>query len=310
MAKSGFGEIKSASDTARQTFVYKYITSEPSFWKSRAVGKREKPLSHTQAAAVLISQDEIESGYQRVKEGVFPVFLGVRERWFNKKLHFYVKKCGYQQIVNLGAGYDIRALKKNRANQQGKKHSAIYEKVKFWEIDHAVVLDEKEKLYKAKGLDPNATYIKMDYAKSDFVTVLKESGIDINAPTLFIWEGNVCYLEPNERDYVINQIKMHFANFVILMDYNNKAWLLYQRPGLFKQSIDNIEKYAEQKGLVVLENTVRHDLEESYELGERPDMINMNYFVCALSKSEKPIVSLPATEETNEIKPQASCQMC
>lgn len=93
-------------------------------------------------------------------------------------------KLGMEQIVNIGAGYDDRALRFRHAN------------VRFFEVDLPHVVDDKARrleLIDDGRLAP--TLIPADLSITEIAGPLIAAGFNMDKPTLFICEHVVLFLE-------------------------------------------------------------------------------------------------------------------
>lgn len=63
--------------------------------------------------------------------------------------------------------------------------------------------------------DTNARYIKINYTQPNFAEVLKQNKLDFEAPTHFIWEGNIMYLDAEQAENIIVLIK-NFSKQVLM----------------------------------------------------------------------------------------------
>lgn len=91
---------------------------------------------------------------------------------------------GTRQIVILGAGYDDRAL---RFRSPG---------VHFIEIDHPATQNDKARRLQAiTETDAQPTLAPADFGHDDVNAVLERAGHDSDAPTLFVGEGLLAYLD-------------------------------------------------------------------------------------------------------------------
>ena len=88
---------------------------------------------------------------------------------------------GIRQIVILGSGFDMRPL--------------VFETegVRFCDVDQPAVLAFKGKVLESHGVTP-CVGIPCNYLEVDLPAKLEEAGLDLDAPILFIWEGNTMYL--------------------------------------------------------------------------------------------------------------------
>ncbi len=288
---------KQVSDTALPVLACKAATSDPEYWLTEEkCGTREKPLSSIKKyAQFFLSKDQIEAAAKHPNVKNMKT-VSVRERWINKLFHQYVKTHGYKQIIILGAGYDIRPLKKSLHERRVKeKPNPLYAGVKFWEIDRAEILDNKKKCLEEHNLNENATYIKADYTNPDFIRQLLESGLNPQEPIFVIFEGNLMYLENEKQaENVFNLLKFTFKNFVIAFDYfpqsvvdmisarakSNPA----SNESLWKTGINNLQDFASKCGLTVIDNQSIGKLSKDLGVDANPSPGANSYSVCALRK--------------------------
>jgi methyltransferase (TIGR00027 family) len=91
---------------------------------------------------------------------------------------------GLRQVVICGAGYDDRAL---RFRTPG---------VRFFELDHPDT--QQDKASRLKALDVGASTVTLaaaDFRTDDVAMVLARAGHDASAPSLFVCEGLIVYLD-------------------------------------------------------------------------------------------------------------------
>jgi len=92
--------------------------------------------------------------------------------------------AGLGQVVICGAGYDDRAL---RFRTTG---------VRFFELDHPATQDDKARLLADLGAaEPGVTLAAIDFRSGDVRSVLARAGHDAGAPSLFVCEGLLVYLD-------------------------------------------------------------------------------------------------------------------
>jgi methyltransferase (TIGR00027 family) len=144
----------------------------------------------------------------------------VRHEYMNQVLE-QAYKDGFLQVVSMGSG-----LSETRPAEN------LHPQIKFFEIDFEKVLNYKAHVFAKNDIKQHATYLGLDYTKEDFMTRLIKEGLDPSKPTLFIWEGNVSYLEKYDVEKVLKTIFTSFSAEVrVTFDYLTQAF------------IDNIKKY-------------------------------------------------------------------
>ncbi len=113
---------------------------------------------------------------------------------------------GMKQIVSLGAGFDMRA------------HIYQTEGVRFCDVDQPAVLQFKNKVLEAGGVTPCAG-IDCNYLEVDLPSELKKAGFDLEAPILFIWEGNTMYLPVDLIHDFLARMRAQVPRMTIAFDY-------------------------------------------------------------------------------------------
>lgn len=281
------------ADTALPALRFKYWGSQPSFWQLTKAGKRETPLFNNECMGIFLSAEQKTPRYDMKHS----ITMAARERWINKIFHRCIKQQGYKQVISLGSGFDSRPLKKSAYFQKGKKHADIYAKVKFWEIDDKSLLKAKEKLISQNKLDKNAEYLAADYTKDDFIKMLSDTHFDPRLPTLIIWEGNLTYLEKEKINEVIDKLHDYLNDFLIIFDYLTESVVTKfcdnscdSSLKLYKSGIADIELFAKNNNLTILNNQSLDEVLDGYNLNKFNDLMHTNYFICSATK-RKPVSS-------------------
>jgi methyltransferase (TIGR00027 family) len=127
------------------------------------------------------------------QDQVFPVervlvrqFIAVRHRLGEDRLAEAVAR-GTRQVVILGAGLDSFAYR--------NPHASLG--VHVWEVDFpATQTWKRERLAAAKIVAPtdSLSYVGIDFETQELLPQLVAAGLDIDAPTFFLWLGVVPYL--------------------------------------------------------------------------------------------------------------------
>jgi methyltransferase (TIGR00027 family) len=92
--------------------------------------------------------------------------------------------AGLFQVVVLGAGYDARSLRYERAG------------VSFFEVDlEGTQVDKLARLARLGVSSSEVRFFPADFAADPIDELLADAGLDVGAPTLFVLEGVVPYLE-------------------------------------------------------------------------------------------------------------------
>lgn len=113
---------------------------------------------------------------------------------------------GMQQIVVLGAGFDMRPM---MFQTDG---------VRFCDVDQPAVLAFKRKVLESRGLTPCAA-IPCNYLEVDLPGKLAEVGFDLDTPLLFVWEGNTMYLPEGLVHGFLSGLSGRIPSFKIAFDY-------------------------------------------------------------------------------------------
>lgn len=123
----------------------------------------------------------------KVREKSTPGVLGgilCRNRYFDDVVEAAIQE-GFDTLVNLGAGYDTRALRLEDI-----------QRLKVFEIDHPDVIQEKKRRMDKAGLKvpANLTLVSIDFDRQDLKTELEKAGYSLKDRTLFIMEGVTQYI--------------------------------------------------------------------------------------------------------------------
>ena len=113
---------------------------------------------------------------------------------------------GVKQVVTLGAGFDMR--------------SQIFRTpgVRFCDVDQPGVLAFKHKILEARGVTPCAA-IPGNYLELDLPGELAKISFDLDAPTLFIWEGNTMYLPAELIHDFLDRLRARTPSLIVAFDY-------------------------------------------------------------------------------------------
>ncbi|MEG4575099.1 SAM-dependent methyltransferase [Microcoleus sp. N3A4] len=196
---------------------------------------------------------------------------------------------GCKQIVILGSGLDTRAA---RINGEG---------VLYFEIDDPATLQLKAKTLKANKISANVRYIPGDYIKDGLISLLKQSEVDFERATYFLWEGNTTLLAKKDVIFVLEQIRDNFQNFRLSFDYMSEQVILrttgYQDINDYIDKyesmyapwitgFENIETLAEDVNLKIIDRFSTAELHQQYrpQLSLESNLFKF-YFVCTLENA-------------------------
>ena len=144
----------------------------------------------------------------RQMDAAFPpstTMIRFRTRYFNRFVERGVE-AGSRQVVLLGGGFDMRA------------HTYGGSGASFFEVDQKAVLEFKHAALARAGIRPGPCVFG-DYLGIDVVGGLAEAGLDPDAPTLIVWEGNCMYLPPESIMPFLNRLADGLSAFRIAFDY-------------------------------------------------------------------------------------------
>ncbi len=113
------------------------------------------------------------------------IFIAVRHQVAEDALARHVAD-GTRQVVVLGAGLDTFAYRNPFADNG----------VRVFEVDHPATQEWKRDTLARTGIPiPDAvTFAPVDFETDDLATRMAASGVDLAAPTFFLWLGVVPYL--------------------------------------------------------------------------------------------------------------------
>ena len=125
------------------------------------------------------------------------IFIAVRHRVAEDALARHVAD-GTRQVVVLGAGLDTFAYRNPFADNG----------VRVFEVDHQATQEWKRDTLARTGIPiPDAvTYAPVDFETDDLATRMAASGVDLAAPTFFLWLGVVPYLTREAVDATLRVV--------------------------------------------------------------------------------------------------------
>jgi methyltransferase (TIGR00027 family) len=179
-----------------------------------------------------------------------------------------------EQILIFGAGFDTRGIRLANADN----------KTKIFELDAPITQEAKINQFKKRGIqiNPNLTYISMDFNKQSLEEKLKESGFNKNKKSLFILEGLTMYLNPEAIDntlYIINKFagkgsrivfdyvyssvirgeNLYYGESEILKNANKQ-----NEPWSFGIEKGEITSFLEERDFILIQNLSSEDLENKF----------------------------------------------
>ncbi|NBX85032.1 MAG: SAM-dependent methyltransferase, partial [Gammaproteobacteria bacterium] len=190
------------------------------------------------------------------------------------------------QILILGAGFDTLSFRK-------KKYSKDFG-VRFFEIDSPSVMNCKQAILEANGIDKNAVYIGLDYTQENYIEQLEQSSFDCSKRTLILWEGNTFYLEKEQVINVLKQIAARIPHLILSFDFmqyeiqkeTTTLEAFAARQSAFKSffSVDEIVEICDSLEMSYLKPFSTAELAKLYEVDESPYHTAEPYTVMTIRK--------------------------
>jgi len=196
--------------------------------------------------------DEISERYLRIP--FFEESVRVRTRFIDEIVRARLA-AGVKQIVLVGAGFDCRALRMSEIAAAGAR---------VFEIDLASQMAAKREILEhAKIAIPARTHLVDCDFSADALSALPEhlvaEGLVSGAPTCFIWEGVIGYLDKDEIA----------RSLAFMTDVGAKDSLLTLNYQTFQRSSDFYRTLVEAAGFVRFEEKGSDELYQQW-LGREP----------------------------------------
>jgi len=225
--------------------------------------------------------ERVSSRFPAVKD-----MVKTRTRYFDDMLGVQIA-AGARQVVILGAGLDTRAVRKQSPG------------VRYFEIDDPETMELKRQCYKDAHISTDVTLISGDYVKDGLTLMLGLYGFDFEAPTYFIWEGNVMYMPLASDKQTMLQLRRTVKSFRLSFDYLTES-LIAKTTGDASLSvlvesfeamaapwlsgIDDVHALAREVGLRVLENVTTGELYRRYRGRPGASPVFQHYSICTLAR--------------------------
>ena len=232
---------------------------------------------------------------QRIPMGVYE-YLIARTQYFDNLFRDALNK-GIPQIVLLGAGYDTRAYRFAKKNNN----------TRIIEIDITTTQNRKKECLKRAKIEipANVEFIPLNFNKDSLEDVLMEKGFKKHEKTLFLWEGVSYYLESESVNATLEQVKnishkeslmaFDYAIFIPLEEkskyYGVKEsydYMIEKNPNervKFSIKEDTIGGFLKQRGFKVVEHLNNTEIEKRFLTKEKGLLIGqiMASFRCVLA---------------------------
>lgn len=140
-------------------------------------------------------------------------YIYVRTVEFDRIFQTYVPDI--EQIVVMGAGYDLRIL--NYTKEKG---------IKAYELDQEPIQQLKKQCLNKIGLKHDwITYVPVNFNKESWSDKLLEMGFEPSKKTFFLWEGVASYLDENVVIRTLQTLKSisHHVS-IVSFDYNSSSY--------------------------------------------------------------------------------------
>ena len=255
----------------------------------RAEENREPaPIYRDPVVGVFLS-DATRRAAERVSAR-FPAvkdMVKTRTRYFDDRLEAEIAG-GISQVVILGAGLDTRGVRKQSAA------------LRYFEIDDPNTIELKRHCYSAARIEPGITLIPGNYVTDGLVELLAPNGFRFDAPTYFIWEGNVMYMPLANNKQTMGELKRHVKRFRLSFDYFTESVITkttgdasltvlvesFEAMGApWVSGIHDIHVLAREMGLQVVENFTTGELYLKYRGRATSSAVFQHYSICTLEPS-------------------------
>lgn len=123
-------------------------------------------------------------------------YIGLRTRFYDDELVTAVDQADVQQVVILGCGLDTRAFR-----------LAVPTTVTLFELDQPGVLAYKKAVLTELNAQPSCHHVTVGAdLREEWVTALLDAGFDRSSPSLWIAEGLLPYLTPDQQIGMLERI--------------------------------------------------------------------------------------------------------
>jgi len=225
---------------------------------------------------LLMRSPRIFDSLMKLREKATPGLVGwmfCRFRYIDDVLKETIARKEIEAIVNLGVGLDCRAY-----------YIPGIENIKYFEVDHpSVIKIKKAKLEKILGrLPDHVVYVPIDFEKQNLDKELRKAGYNLNAKTLFIWEGVTQYISKEANNRTLLYVAQAAPGSRIVLTYilkslidgkeipeglqlmykqmrkkNNSLWIYGLEPA-------DISDYLSEYSLSLIEDIGSQEVEERY----------------------------------------------
>ena len=129
---------------------------------------------------------------------------------------------GVAQFVELGAGYDTRAVQLQHDRR-----------ILCFEVDLPNIQQMKRELLDQCGVDTSRVkFVPANFLTDDWLDNLAQAGFDPGKPTFFLWEGVTYYLSREAMEKTFRTIATIAPGSVVVFDYATEAVIKLRRSPL------------------------------------------------------------------------------
>jgi methyltransferase (TIGR00027 family) len=202
----------------------------------------------------------------------FVLWMQLRTRAIDDRMLDFVAR-GPTQVVFLGAGHDMRAV----------RFRAALQRAQVFEVDHAETQRRKRACLKDLGVGSDCVFVPFDFAASPVHTLgsaLAAAGHVPTRPTLTIWEGVTMYLPEPAVSASMRAVAAYSGpGSALLVSYidakavhrpggeqrlTQRLTALVGEPYLFGFRPETLGEYAAERGFSVRSDASDLDLAERY----------------------------------------------
>ncbi len=161
----------------------------------------------------------VEDARTSPRRTLMRIFIAVRHRVAEDGLARHVA-AGTRQVVVLGAGLDTFAYRNPFADSG----------IRVFEVDHPATQEWKRDTLARTGIPipDSVVYAPVDFEADDLASRMAASGVDLVAPTFFLWLGVVPYLTRAAVDSTL-QVVAAVPGAGVAFDYPNPVDQLSDR---------------------------------------------------------------------------------
>jgi methyltransferase (TIGR00027 family) len=167
----------------------------------------------------LMRSPRIFNALMKLREKATPGLVGwmfCRFRYIDDVLKDSISKQKIETVVNLGVGMDCRAY-----------YIPNIEGIQYFEVDHPSVIESKRiRLQNILGkLPDHVVYVPIDFETQTLGTELKRAEYNLNAKTLFIWEGVTQYISEEANGGILQYVAQAAPGSRIVFTYVLRSFI-------------------------------------------------------------------------------------